>query len=511
MAHIEDRLRTFAKLLTQNFDLKVYFVGETPSITTNEMFIPPLKDTQEAFKSAKCMVAHESGHDLFSVMDLKDKASKECVWIGDILNCLEDARIEIKMCKQFEGLKADFDTEVKKITDQMNIYTLPLHKQVLHGMYLRGKEFDTDFLTKKAQKILDSLSSKIQDAVSQKDSLGVLDISREIFSLIEDIFPDINNNQSQDKRNTSQSKSSSDFKTISDISKDKLEEHKIEGEGFLDPEYDRGLIDGAIPEEETIREIDKGSKSFYQKLIQPYIQQLSFLIQHIRNLVEKKRTKKRKRSTQRGKKAGVIDIRSVWKIATDETDIFKRRQKNTAKSLDVDPDSLVFYILLDISSSMTLSVNRIEPAKEAVAVFGEVLNRLDISFAITAYSAGTDKLVRIPIKRFNEEYNRVKTKIAKLKIISGTYTSEQIPFAQRRLKERTERKKVLIIVSDADAIESEYRLNRAIQKLSSDGIYPVGIGISTDAMSDYFDRYIEIDDLSNFGKELLSVLRDILR
>ena len=137
-AHIEDRLRSFARLMTQNFDLKVHFLeGVTPSITTNEMFIPALNDSPKAFLRAKFRVAHESGHDLFSEMNLKAEANKTSLHLGDILNALEDARIEERMIQRFEGLTQDFQENVLDILSEWDLSNIPTHEQVLHGLYLR--------------------------------------------------------------------------------------------------------------------------------------------------------------------------------------------------------------------------------------------------------------------------------------------------------------------------------------------------------------------------------------
>jgi cobalamin biosynthesis protein CobT len=154
--------------------------------------------------------------------------------------------------------------------------------------------------------------------------------------------------------------------------------------------------------------------------------------------------------------------------------------------------------------------NRIQYAKEAVAVLGEVLNNLGVPFAITGYSA-YEALRRYRFKTFDESYPQVRSRLVNADYKGNTVTSEQIPFAHRRLVARTEKKKVLVVITDAEHIESHYRLKRAMDNVKSDGIELVGVGICTDLMSQYFDRFIQLNDLTNFGRELLSLLRDVLR
>jgi hypothetical protein len=68
--YIEDRLRSFARMITGNYRMKVIFTGTTAAISKDIMYIPPLENTQEAFTLAKFLVGHESGHEIYSVMDL---------------------------------------------------------------------------------------------------------------------------------------------------------------------------------------------------------------------------------------------------------------------------------------------------------------------------------------------------------------------------------------------------------------------------------------------------------
>ena len=133
--HLEDRLRSFARIITSNYNLRVIFTGSVASITTDRMFIPPLEDTPEAFNKAKFLVAHEAGHDIHSIMDLKEKASKRSVLLGDILNSLEDARIERLMTERFEGLHALFEEEIRKIISGNDYSRIPLSIQALPDLY----------------------------------------------------------------------------------------------------------------------------------------------------------------------------------------------------------------------------------------------------------------------------------------------------------------------------------------------------------------------------------------
>ena len=194
--YLEDRLRSFARMITGNYNLKVIFTGKAAAISTNQMFIPPLENTQEAFTLAKFLVGHESGHDLFSVMDLKEKACKKSILLGDILNSLEDARIETLMTQQFEGLDALFDAEIRKIIDERDYSAVPLPLQVLHGLYMIGKGYDISPITKEAQDLISDMRDLVEKAMKAKNSNGVLKVSQQIYEKLKHLEREHKNNSS---------------------------------------------------------------------------------------------------------------------------------------------------------------------------------------------------------------------------------------------------------------------------------------------------------------------------
>ena len=294
--HIEDRLGSFARLITRNFDLKVHFLeGVTPSITTNEMFIPALQNTSQAFRRAKFLVAHECGHDLYSEMDLKTEANKTSVHLGKILNALEDARIEELMIKRFEGLTDDFRENVLDILKEWDMEKMPTHEQVLHGLYLRGRGFDTESFTTEANTYLDDLSSEIRQAVGAPNSFGVLNLSKKVFAKIKRLFP-----SDPPKEDTASGKGSSrGFVSIPDQIEEEVKSNAIPTHGDVDLEDYIDYLDGVVPEEQTLVTFNGAPFDEYLILIGPHLAQQHYLIQEIHRLMEKRRTKKRRRGAPR--------------------------------------------------------------------------------------------------------------------------------------------------------------------------------------------------------------------
>jgi len=503
--YLEDRLRSFARMITGNYKLKVIFTGSVASITTNQMLIPPLENTHEAFSLAKFLVGHESGHDLFSVMDLKEKASKKSILLGDILNSLEDARIETLMTQRFEGLDALFDAEIRKIIDERNYSTVPLSIQALHGLYMMGKGYDISPITEEAQDLISGMRDLVDRAVKAKDSHGVLRVSQQIYEKLKHLEDEHKNNSSD---RIVPGKGVMCDNNLPDMVIESLDRHK------LDPDYDNMedypfMKDENVDEEETEMIPGKHPLSEYLMFIRHHTRHQSYLIQHLKSIVETKRSRSRKKTMQVMQTTGSVDMKRLWKLAAGDDRVLKQRLNQPGITREVDPDSLAIQILLDESHSMNTS-GRIQYSREAVAVLGEVLHELRIAFAITGYSTNPG-LQRFLYKQFDEDYRSARTRLVSATNRNGTYTQENIPYALRRLEARRERKKILLIVTDAEEVESDIRFKRAVELTKDAGVDLLGLGINTSFMSGYFHRFVELTDLLRFGEELLKLLRGVIQ
>ena len=503
--YLEDRLRSFARMITGNYKLKVVFTGQVAAISTNQMFIPPLENTQEAFVLAKFLVGHESGHDLFSVMDLKEKASKKSILLGDILNSLEDARIETLMIQRFEGLDALFDAEIRKIIDERDYFTVPLSIQALHGLYMMGKGYDISPITEEAQNLISKMRDLVEQAVKAKDSHGVLRVSHQVYEKLKHL-EDEHKNNSSDRIVPGLGLVAGN--NLPDMVIESLDKHK------LDPDYDNMedypfLKDENVDEEETETVPGKHPISEYLTLVRHHTRHQSYLIQHLKSIVEIKRRRSRKKTMQVMQCSGSVDVKRLWKLATGDDRVMKQRLNQPGITKEIDPDSLATYVLLDESHSMNTS-GRVQYSKEAVAVLGEVLHELRIAFAITGYSTNPG-LCRYLYKRFDEDYRSAKTRLVSATNRNGTYTQENIPYALRRLEPRKERKKILLIVTDAEEVESDIRFRRAVEMTRDAGVELLGLGINTSFMSGYFHKFVELTDLLRFGEELLKLLRGVIQ
>ena len=192
---VQPRLRSFARLITQNYNLRVLFQGNQAAISGNVMLTPPVENTPEAFSRATYDVAHECGHSIFSDFEPLEEAGMEDRRLPRILNCLEDARTERLMIKRFEGLESVMAQEIQRIMHGWDVDSMPLSRQLLLGLFLLGRDFPIPF-GDECKKILAELKPLILEAADAPDSAAVLVIAREVLKKIDHLIDDMPEAQS---------------------------------------------------------------------------------------------------------------------------------------------------------------------------------------------------------------------------------------------------------------------------------------------------------------------------
>ena len=507
---VEPRLRSYARLITQNFKLKVLFQGEQACMGDGWMQIPPVENTEEGLSRAMYLVAHECGHEVFSQLDIKEKAGKKDKRLPHILNALEDARVEKLMISRFQGLEENMRVNIQEIVDEWD-ESMPISSQLLGGMFLVGRGFEITMLSQDSQKILNWLEPLIMKASEAPDSQRALKISQEILKKIDHILQDVSEKDMPGISDESKDGiSGSDFqcKDMSDFIRERFDEVKLPHDYDNMADFQQ-LKDENQPEHETIVHPDGGNIAEYNAILIPLRVQLNYLVQHLRSLVDRKRQRKRKLSFVHSRQSGIVDSKRLWKLCAGREDVFKQRRIDNGSQMITDPDSLAVYLLMDESHSM-MDFGRYLRAKQAAIIMGEALDTLGITFAITGYTVSPG-LQRILYKEFHESHTEVKTRLLEMNHRMGTFTAEHIPFAVRRLDERNERRKILIVTTDADDIESPVRLQNAILDAREAEIEVIGVGINTSLMSKCYEIFMEITDIRDFARQLLELLKSVLQ
>ena len=498
-------LKSFARMLSSNYNLQVKFYGSQAYHSKNLIVIPPLQLTEESLSTTKFYIAHECAHDLFTDIKATEEAIKTDKRLHHIYNILEDPRIEDLLLKKFSGLVELFKENIAKIFSEINFKKLPLSVQLTNSIINRARKLKKPKVAKHVQKIMREIEDLIDKGSSAADSFETLEWAKKIFDKIKDIFE---NNPLKLPESILNQFNNADFeyKTISARLKEEIESKLIDEELASE---EKELIDDCISENETIETAEHGDLNEYLSELMPLQRHLHSLAESIKNIVEKKRLEKRSREFKLNERAGRINSKSLWKLTINENKVFKQKQVAIASKEHTDPDSVVFYLLGDMSGSMSHDSRSIY-AKQSIMLFSETLASLGINFIITGYTAN-EKLKRIIFKRYEENYFEVRTRLNNFESLDNTFTAEHIPFAARDLEIRKERKKVLIIITDADGIENQERLDENIELAKSAGIELICVGIQTETIELFNCRKFVVNDLNEFPRLILEEVRSILK
>jgi cobaltochelatase CobT len=228
-------------------------------------------------------------------------------------------------------------------------------------------------------------------------------------------------------------------------------------------------------------------------------------------------------------KRGKLDRRKLARFATDrdfDRPFFKVQSSMTGQS--------AVTILVDLSGSMNGS--KIDAARQAAAVMGEALRGLSIPFEVLGFECvGDDRMSSYSrglasLGGFNRTEEILSHKIFKsfdraslsgiAAIDSGHNNAdgESLMWAARRLAERRESRKILIVLSDGNPVaQGDQRilyedLKTKIARIEASGIECVGIGIgeSGEVVKKFYKDYVVLKRVSDIvtgcGEKLSKIL-----
>jgi cobaltochelatase CobT len=278
----------------------------------------------------------------------------------------------------------------------------------------------------------------------------------------------------------------------------------------------------------------KDDPDVYEKLMEDTVGQTNVL----RRTLERKLAAKMKRSWVGGQQQGRLDSRRLVGAYTGSENIYKQRE---------DSDDIDTAVIILIDHSMSMSHGRIIMAAKACVALASALENTNISYAIqgfTTNSRGMSKrnvpegtnvdlydsfspLVKIRYKEFGDKLSRVKGSLGGITETFGNcaeYNVDGLSVDQsgRELLRRPEKRKVLMVLSDGQPADkymskcveerTEYQshLGSVVLSLMSDGIDVFGIGIESDAVSDYYPKYAILNNLNDLESKVISKMDDLL-
>ena len=138
------------------------------------------------------------------------------------------------------------------------------------------------------------------------------------------------------------------------------------------------------------------------------------------------------------KRSGRFNVKSAWKHRINDTHLFKKPSAKTDKIL-----SYCFSFAVDISGSMRRE--DIENAEKSMILLAKVLEKVSIPYEIVAFDRSIKSIKQWKDKLSN---NAVKEKLGALRDMTGGGTDVLKVITQNTIKHRTERNKIIMLLSD---------------------------------------------------------------
>lgn len=318
-------------------------------------------------------------------------------------------------------------------------------------------------------------------------------------------------------------------------------EQRLEEElGGEDVHNERGMYYGkdeeidstsvSIPystEHDTVTDFTgKGDRAKYASMKRMIMSHVNPIKSHLERVLKVKEDAKLRGERERGQ----LNTRSLAQLCIDKN--YRRPFKEYTKT---DTSNVAVTLLIDCSGSM--SGAKMETARQTALALGESLKSLNITFEALGFNTASSRelsnevysMERSTLKRFNRLYETLNLMVFK-KFDSSDLTGivhahsgganadgESVVWASKRLAERKEKRKILIVLSDGQPSYNgaNHRvlagdLKRVVSLLPKVGIEPIGIGIKTEDVKMFYPKYAVVNDISKLSTTVMGTVAKML-
>ncbi|MTH61090.1 cobaltochelatase CobT-related protein [Paracoccus litorisediminis] len=230
-----------------------------------------------------------------------------------------------------------------------------------------------------------------------------------------------------------------------------------------------------------------------------------------------------------GHTRGKLHGPSLYRVPLGDPRAFTQREEHRSKDTAV-------MLLIDNSGSM--HGQELSVAMHAGYALASTLERVNIANQVMGFTTGSlsrsamDALRNDPMaysfsrtctivmpifKEFGERVTpTVKRRIAaQINAQVGMETNvdgESLEYAAMALMRRTERRKVMLVMSDGQPVGNGTRqhLTKTVENLTKAGIETIGIGINTTAVQSYYPRSMVLNNVADLPKTVMGELKRIL-
>lgn len=270
----------------------------------------------------------------------------------------------------------------------------------------------------------------------------------------------------------------------------------------------------------------KGDRQAFAERKVAIMRHVNPIKQHLERVLKVKENRKMIAEKERG----TLNTRTLAQMCIDNN--YRTPFKQHTK---IDTTNVAVSLVIDCSGSM--GGNKIELARQTGLALGESLKALGITFEVVGFNTSGDSSMynatrgitdeeRKRFNRFGEILRHMVFKdfasndlsgICKAEAGGANADGESITWAAKRLAERKEKRKIMLVLSDGQPSHGGANhevlagdLKRVISILPKAGIEPIGIGIGTDDPKLFYPNYVIVNDVSKLATSVVKKLADLL-
>lgn len=560
----ETALERLGRVLAAQYHIGFVFEGNEAKTDGKTVFLPNFKDIdEELYRDLNGFLDHEVAHCKFTDFGVLKKIKTQ--YHMELLNATEDVRIEREMVKEFPGTIFNLSPLNDKLRGKIEARRaeIPWPLRVIHGIrdIMEGRE---PVVEEDIEKYIDVVKESAKELNNCKNTEEIYEKTGEI---IKKIIEEEEEQKKQKSKGGDESDEDGDMEEgetsgdgegksspskspkLSDFTEAKVGDSKVEKLDTVESMIEASIKENVKREEDdTIRRprynvefknmpyfpvttkfdrvtdhSGKGNPNEYAKLKN----EVRAIVSPIRREFEKVLKVKENARWHFEKDSGSINPRSLSRMIFDKNyeKVFKRFTKT-------DTGNVAVEILIDMSGSMN---GKITIAKMATIAMGEALKALNIPFEITGFSSEHSRGVVEFASKLGSTHRFVRTDQAlDLRIFKGwdcnsmngitnicslseNPDGECVLWAAKRLAARTEKRKILMVLSDGmpNAGSTDHgvlcgHLREVITKAKKGGIEVVGVGICTDYVKEFYPDYVSINALEDLPRSALKKLNQII-
>lgn len=278
--------------------------------------------------------------------------------------------------------------------------------------------------------------------------------------------------------------------------------------------------------QETEYDVELGSLEEYKRTYSTVANSATIIRRRLHRILNDKNAM---RWTGLSNKGVRLNRKILHRIPLGEQKIFRKKAKTLKEN---------FAITLLIDESGSMQGDKIIQAQRCAIMFSEILNGLKVPFEVIGFSTcdltiaqknkikamsartrdrlqraiwdRSDNLKHSMYKRFDEQFSKVKTRLQNIAAKISNYDQDHLEFAWNRLRNRTEVKKILIIISDSlpcGGTIGHQKLKKMVNQIESNkNAKCIAIGIRAPHLPLFYRHYINIKEVSELGTNVASLI-----